>query len=121
MWAGQVADSAYGWKSSFREWKRISSLEEFNPRARLKALPPVPDVPTETASDLLRNVVEVSRPDLRPFLRPHEEAPPAEAEPYDLVSGPPPLHPVAQVSATARARAVGPEVVKCAAHQPQVA
>src|SRR5437868_9758141 len=43
--AGKIAYSDYAWKDSLAEWKRIGSLEEFNPRARNVDLPPVPAFP----------------------------------------------------------------------------
>jgi hypothetical protein len=59
---GKISYSDYAWKDSLAEWKRIGSLEEFNPRARSVVLPPVPAVPQESSVDLLKNVVEFQRP-----------------------------------------------------------
>lgn len=60
--AGKISYSDYAWKDSLAEWKRIGSLEEFNPRARQSVLPPMPDVPKESAKELLKNVVEYQKP-----------------------------------------------------------
>lgn len=81
--SGKISYSDYAWKDSFSEWKRIGSLEEFNPRTRNVVLPPVPSVPEETVTDLLRNVVELQR-----AAPPQVEALPPEAD-SDFASPPP--------------------------------
>ena len=59
--AGSISYSDFAWKDGFGEWKRIGSLEEFNPRVRHASLPPIPKVPEESSADLLKNVVEMQR------------------------------------------------------------
>lgn len=62
--SGEISYSDYAWKDSFPDWKRIGSLEEFNPRARNAAVPPVPLLRHESSQELLKNVVEFKRPTL---------------------------------------------------------
>jgi hypothetical protein len=59
--SGEISYSDYAWKDKFYEWKRIGSLEEFNPRSRSENLPPVPRVDPDSSADLLKDVVEFQR------------------------------------------------------------
>ena len=97
LMSGKISYSDYAWKDSFAEWKRIGSLEEFNPRARSAVVPQAPSPPQETVTDLLQNVVEYKKP---VFKQPVEEIPSeADMEPTiisDFASPPPvPLTPPA--------------------------
>lgn len=59
--AGSISYSDFAWKDGFSEWKRVGSLEEFNPRVRPAELPPVPKVREESSAELLKNIVEMKR------------------------------------------------------------
>lgn len=65
--SGEISYSDYAWKDGFSEWKRIGSLEEYNPRVRQTVLPPVPKVPETSSVDLLKNVVEMKRLNFSPL------------------------------------------------------
>lgn len=77
--SGKISYSDYAWKDAFPDWKRIGSLEEFNPRVRNSAVPPVPILRHESSAELLNNVVELKRPTL-----PIPEPVPPEAVSQDL-------------------------------------
>lgn len=63
--AGHLSYDDYGWRQEFAEWKRLGSLEEFNPRAaslkRAARAQSPPEEDEETPESLLRNVVEARR------------------------------------------------------------
>lgn len=65
---GRVAYTDYVWRDGFKEWKRIGTVDEFNRRKverkepEKPALPPLPDIPNH---ELLRNVVEIKRPEVK--------------------------------------------------------
>ncbi len=86
--SGRVSYSDYAWKDGFQDWKRIGSLEEFNPRVRSSLAATMQPVPEVSAKELLKNVVEFKRP-----LPPIPEPPPPEAKTSDLTKGdgPPPV------------------------------
>ncbi len=79
---GEVSYSDYAWKDNFADWKRIGTLEEFNPRLRTPAAPVAPVVVQESAAELLKNVLE-----LRRLPAPAPEIPPSDALRLDLTQG----------------------------------
>ncbi|NJL24687.1 MAG: DUF4339 domain-containing protein [Calothrix sp. SM1_5_4] len=85
--SGRIAYTEYCWKDGYGEWRRIGTVEEFNPKAnRPEPAPPIDK--TETAEELLRNVVEFKRPgQSQP---PQPPPPPLEAEGEDLTKKPRP-------------------------------
>lgn len=76
--AGRISYNDYAWRTGFAEWKRIGSLEDFNPRLKNQESASVPPVLERTPS--LKNVVELRRPRL-----PEPEAKPPDAAGEDLV------------------------------------
>jgi hypothetical protein len=82
---GKISYSDYVWRTGFKEWRRISKLEEFNDKIKKRADPPLPPIPSESPEEMLKNVVEMKRPDLRQGVR---EPVPEEAITPDLVQHP---------------------------------
>ncbi len=100
--AGRMSYSDYAWKDGFQDWKRIGSLEEFNPRVRTPASSSMQPTPEPPAKELLQNVVELKRPKL-----PIPEAPPKEAKGPDLTKSEAPP-PVPAPSGSSKTKKAGP-------------
>lgn len=78
--AGRIAYADYVWRDGFTQWRRIASLEEFNPRASTQVQVPSTVTPPVARAELLRSVVEMKRP----ARQEKDLSPPPEADGEDL-------------------------------------
>lgn len=88
--AGRISYSDYIWRDSFSQWRRIASLEEFNPRIAAQAQVPVTVEPPVARGELLSSVVEMKRHKVKLADEPPQEAKRIEA-PEMLIEPPVPV------------------------------